>query len=505
MKGISKCFGVLSALFIIFGVSLLGSFDASALQHDYVGIPFFSPGICPSDGSLISEPDGSSCGGSSYFSISFDGDSSFDFDGFSTSVSSSYLSLSDDSSSFIYSQLYPIFDFSNSSVSASNLPRYFDTSLSTFNSSPFGSRYSFVPFDLSGKPSFSFDSLPIAYLTCGTSNGAVCPGAWAYRNYFRDQLSPYWYTANGFYRANSAVDSETGLHYSYTFSLDDLFNKPIRKFSYLSIPLHDYNGYFLNSSNLFSGRNFDFHGSFLFDGSFSWHDNISSNGSFFRVSYHAILPDGSLSSGVFADCDTDLITVPSSGHLELAFSCSSQLSDSYLSFLPFLEISGDGNYVFETDSRFSFASLLLTTDNDSTPGSSFNDNLSGGGTIIGSDDYILDSNSSDPDLSSSLANLFTFNFINPFAPIFNLFNNSTSCASIPTLAGMLHSNESTVCPWFDSNVRAILTPVLGLSSSMLVFGFAVRWLGARSGNFIEDGGGIDSENYHFENKFRRKK
>ena len=39
---------------------------------------------------------------------------------------------------------------------------------------------------------------------------------------------------------------------------------------------------------------------------------------------------------------------------------------------------------------------------------------------------------------------------------------------------------------------------------MIIFGFTVRWLGARSGNFIEDSGGIDSGGYHFENKFRRK-
>ena len=102
-----------------------------------------------------------------------------------------------------------------------------------------------------------------------------------------------------------------------------------------------------------------------------------------------------------------------------------------------------------------------------------------------------------------MTGLFSFDFINPFAPIFNLFNND-SCAQIPTLASMLHSNETQVCPWFDSSVRNITTPVLGLSSMMLVFGFVVRWLGSRSGNFIEDSGGVDAGGYHFENKYRRK-
>lgn len=104
-----------------------------------------------------------------------------------------------------------------------------------------------------------------------------------------------------------------------------------------------------------------------------------------------------------------------------------------------------------------------------------------------------------------LSNLFNFNFVNPFAPIFQMFSDNNSCASIPNVAGMLHSTETEVCPWFDSSIRNIVTPVLGLSSMMLVFGFAVRWLGSRSGNFIEDSGGVDSGGYHFENKFRRKK
>lgn len=90
------------------------------------------------------------------------------------------------------------------------------------------------------------------------------------------------------------------------------------------------------------------------------------------------------------------------------------------------------------------------------------------------------------DFLCDLSHLFSFNFINPFEPILHLFTDNGSCVQIPTIAGMIHSNETQVCPWFDSNVRNIVTPVLGLSSMMLVFGFAVRWLGARSGNLFED-------------------
>lgn len=86
----------------------------------------------------------------------------------------------------------------------------------------------------------------------------------------------------------------------------------------------------------------------------------------------------------------------------------------------------------------------------------------------------------------NLGNLFNFNFINPFAPIFALFTSSNDCVSIPTIAGMIHSEETTVCPWFDSTTRSIATPVLGISSMMLIFGFAVHWLRSSSGNLFED-------------------
>lgn len=90
------------------------------------------------------------------------------------------------------------------------------------------------------------------------------------------------------------------------------------------------------------------------------------------------------------------------------------------------------------------------------------------------------------DFFCSLSNLFTFGFFNPFAPIFQMFSDNNSCASIPTISGMIHSEETEVCPWFSSSIRNIVTPVLGLSSMMLIFGFAVRWLGSSSGNLFED-------------------
>lgn len=77
----------------------------------------------------------------------------------------------------------------------------------------------------------------------------------------------------------------------------------------------------------------------------------------------------------------------------------------------------------------------------------------------------------------SAGGIFNFSVINPFVPIFQLFNSGDSCVSIPTLSSWLHTEQTSVCPFFPSSVRSIVTPVLGISSMMLIFGFVMRWLG----------------------------
>ena len=135
----------------------------------------------------------------------------------------------------------------------------------------------------------------------------------------------------------------------------------------------------------------------------------------------------------------------------------------------------DGDYVF-------FGDFYVITDGDSTEGDDAS--IKNSGTNIlgapGAEATMGDS------YDSALSNLFNFNFINPFSPIFNLFTDSSQCANIPIIAGMLGSTETTYCPWFSSTTRSILTPVLGLSATMLVFGFLVRWLSSSSGNMFED-------------------
>lgn len=87
------------------------------------------------------------------------------------------------------------------------------------------------------------------------------------------------------------------------------------------------------------------------------------------------------------------------------------------------------------------------------------------------------------DQSSKLGNLFSFTAFNPFSGLFGLFT-SGGCKPIPTIGKMLNKPDATYCPWFPDNVRSVLTPVLGISSMMLIFGFFIRWLNSDDFNGI---------------------
>lgn len=76
------------------------------------------------------------------------------------------------------------------------------------------------------------------------------------------------------------------------------------------------------------------------------------------------------------------------------------------------------------------------------------------------------------------AGIFNFGVMNPFSGLFALFSPATSCSSVPTIANWLGTDQTTYCSWWPSSVRTVLTPVFGISSIMLLFGFVVRWLGS---------------------------
>lgn len=90
------------------------------------------------------------------------------------------------------------------------------------------------------------------------------------------------------------------------------------------------------------------------------------------------------------------------------------------------------------------------------------------------------------DNADALGSTFRFEIRNPFMGLLGLFTNNCP-VSIPTVAGMLGSSQTTYPCWFSSQTRGILTPVIGISASVLLFGFIVRGF-LRKGNFS---GGIE--------------
>lgn len=80
-----------------------------------------------------------------------------------------------------------------------------------------------------------------------------------------------------------------------------------------------------------------------------------------------------------------------------------------------------------------------------------------------------------------------FNFSIPFIlqPLFAGFTDANSCVQIPTLASWLHTEQTEFCPFFPANIRTVLTPILQISGSLLLFGFLVSWLKGDSSQEIE--------------------
>lgn len=108
-------------------------------------------------------------------------------------------------------------------------------------------------------------------------------------------------------------------------------------------------------------------------------------------------------------------------------------------------------------------------------------------------DKFISSADYDPDLGGDIAhdltlnpnsfkNLIKISFSNPFKPLFDLFKTGNTCVNVPIIAGMLKAPNSTYCSWFSSSTRDIVTPVIQISSLMLIFGYFIRWLSGHSGD-----------------------
>lgn len=311
-------------------------------------------------------------------------------------------------------------------------------------------------------------------------------------------IAPYSYGADGFYSISKTV--KDGIHYSDNFNFAKIFGEGnyLNKFSSLQFSLFDEK----QSIDYYQGRQIEFNGSFTFESPFTLSQTAIDSGHFY-INFSGITDDG-VSYSHNIQCTLNQRSVEALNYYALEYSCPWTVDHNYIwttqiwhmDAIPDSSVNDPSqwSYVWDTSGRWiwsgeSGAGQYITTDNDDTPGASINSERTGNhvpndasNTFNPSNNIVIDGQ----DFSASLINLFGFTFINPFVPIFNLFNSGSNCVQIPTIAGMIHSEESQVCPWFDSSVRNIVTPVLGISSMMLVFGFAVRWLGSSSGNLFED-------------------
>ena len=305
-----------------------------------------------------------------------------------------------------------------------------------------------------------------------------------------NNLSPYPNKYTSLKLHDTSVSSATGQTYSGSFNFNRLFDGiQIQKFRELSIPLFTDDGYFLDSSNLYQGREFEWKFYFDFKGNFSWNEDIS-NG-YIKLKSYAFQSGAEHSTDIDFTCTANLISVISSTQLEI--SCPVILEHDYLYFIPYLVLHNDP-YLWDTDNIWDFYSTYLITDGDSTPGQSFNTQGYGDtwSATIGVGGSGVDDIGSCAvgDFSCLLSRTFSFSIPfqdTPLGNIFSSFTDSMSCVPIPTIASMLHSNETQICPWFNSTIRNITTPILTLVSVMLTFGFLIRWLSSSSGN--ETGGG----------------
>lgn len=94
--------------------------------------------------------------------------------------------------------------------------------------------------------------------------------------------------------------------------------------------------------------------------------------------------------------------------------------------------------------------------------------------------------------ATNSVNSLNVNFSVPWIvqPWFDLFTNS-SCVSIPTISSWLRSNETQVCTPWTSAIRNVTTPIFTVVSSMVLFGFVIRWLrhGSTDETYHEKGKG----------------
>lgn len=473
MKRSKLCYGVLSALAIIFGWSLNVSSDTNALRYAYDAFPLFSSAVvrCTSD----SNCQGTTTHNTSGFNIIFD---------FPNASSSNKPSSFDN-------------DLTTYSKSGYDLCQTINNTDSIFYTSSISDRHQFV---VNSRAGGTFNKQPLSSFYPSTYPSCLDYRAtrWSYDHIYGSQynlvtgeLLKLVNISNFYFNNSDAVPGET--------------SGSIKR---ITVPLN-----LANMTKVDSGSLMEWDFGLVGDpGTLTIDPNLRYT---FNLSYYTLDPDtntyedffNSWSASATGTCtvDSDYDIILSNGDLQairyngLNLHCSFTAPSDLYYVSPTLNIYGSSGPIYNSSSFITwsgsgvfFSGTYFTTDGDDTWSGQIMNATPTGDNMENNPSYQqlygdgTTSTCSPGDFICDLSNLFNFTFINPFEPILHLFTDSNQCASIPTIAGMIHSDETSVCPWFPSSVRNIATPVLGLASMMLVFGFAVRWLGSSSGNLFED-------------------
>lgn len=468
MKGVKKWFIVFLILSGLFVPSLLTSSDVNATRHNLTAIPLYSDTIWY----------GSVTGTHNLENNPFTIEWSRDYSDYAqvTPQSRNFIFYSTkSSSSCVYDSIGSLYRFSDNhleigfysyiGITSATAQLYPDFSaLAQCNqTAPFGSTLSSYFGSLNSHPDIISSTIP---------------------NNLESQLRqllPYYYPYSGFYVSRNHQSSDGTYSYDTSLSSKSITGTTPNKFSKMIIPFGRIDSSIVGIMT--SGRSFEFRGLFHFDGSMSYSSTFLNSGSF-KLNFWGVdtLPSDDLHVHE-QSIDCNLRTISSSGNIDVTYSCPLILDQNYSVAYAEIYIYSD-DYIWDTSDDWSWTGMFLVSDYDETLGSNLNPDVTG--------NYVNESPNgdssvpSDSDWFSSLVNLFQFNLLNPFSGLFAMFTDSSHCVNIPIIAGMLNSTETQYCSWFPSSVRSVLTPVIGVSSIMLLFGFFVRWLGSSSGNMFED-------------------
>lgn len=485
MKGLHQCFGVFFLFFIMLGLSLSVSSTVSAYQYDLEYIPFVHYASGNNNGFQLYEP------------LMFEADDSFRM------LSSNWYTFNSTFSdgSCVYSNHRTLDSFSSfSNISSFSILATLKPTDDSWSGS--FSDYEKCMFE-EPFPSFKSTSFPLIQFE---SLSSYLP----YRFPFNAAYLKSSYSENGF-------DVQTKFDFSDLFYSDGISKIPNVHFTKIDIPLG------ISNLHFSAGDHVEVKGRFFLDS-----DDVNN---VFTLDPNSTL---TLQTTLLRDFNT-YRSAPAASNSPTSVSCT---MSSYLNpnegearyiweySCPFdmtaetnlsgytLQFRGPSHGSPSFDPIFTYDDIFLWIYESSTVVTNYDTSSDPSGSkfqyfeFLGNKEHYApgyagkvpeDIIQNGVNYSSSLTNLFNFSLLNPFSGLFGLFSDSNSCASIPTLAGLIHSNETQVCPWFPSDVRSILTPVIGISSMMLVFGFVVRWLGSSSGNFFDDSL-VDGDRFRFKSR-----